>query len=138
MSRINYARPFTENVKGVLKARFRLDPAGNPVCELNDDGDKVFTIDLSLEAPTAKTIDSVSYFMDDPTYSHDPEAVSIDRDNDFTEEIESYGNFEVVVTVQIGRHIYKQRAWLSNLLEAGHETDMTPAIRQAIEYIENH
>jgi len=131
MSRIDYTRAFAKNVKGELGARFRLDPDGNPLYEDDDDGLRHYTIDLSLVSPMAQEIDSVTYFMDDETY-WDPEAVSNDRDNDFTEEISSYGDFEVEVTVQIGKNAYKQRAWLSTLLEAGHKADSSPAIRNAI------
>ena len=138
MTLITYTRPFRDNVKGIIRARFRPDRNGNPLYELDEDDRKVFTIELSLDAPTAQTIDSVAYYMDDPTFSEDPEAVSIDRDNAFAEEITSYGDLEIVVTVQIGTHAFKQRVWLSSLLEVGHQEDMRPSVRQAIDEIANN
>ena len=137
MSRINSTRAFSDNVKGQLKARFRLDADGQPLYEDDDDGLRHYTIDLTLESPAAPDIDSVTYYMDDETY-WDPVAVSNDRDNDFTEEISSYGDFEVEVTVQMRKHAYKQRAWLSSLLEAGHAGDTSPAIREAINRIKGN
>ena len=121
MSRIDYTRAFIAHVNGELKARFRLDARGRPIYEQDEDDPDLrhYTIELSLESPIAPEIDTVTYYLDDETY-RDPVAVSNDRANEFTAEISSYGDFEVEVTVQIGKHAYKQRAWLSSLLEAGH------------------
>ncbi len=136
MKTLRHTRAFANNVKGALEARFRLDAAGAPLFEPDDEDPELrhYTIDLRLESPIAEDIESVTYFMEDETYA-DPLRVSDDRDNDFTEEISSYGDLEVEVTVQVGAHVYKQRAWLSNLLQAGHEGDASPAILDAIERI---
>jgi hypothetical protein len=137
---IAYTRAFTQHVKGELKARFQLDENGVPLCEIDDATElRHYDIDLSLEAPAAmaRQIDSVTYLLDAETYS-DPVAASNDRDNNFTLEISSYGDLEVEVTVQMGKHTYTQLALLSSLLEAGHAGDSSPAIRQALDYVKSH
>ncbi len=134
--RIGYNKPFRENVQGRLMARFRLDADGKPIYEIHPDDRRlrVYTIELFLDTPQAQHIDGVDYFMDDPSFI-DPEGSSKDRDNQFLEEITSYGDVEVVVTVHMGERAYEQRAWLSNMLENGHEDDMTLATKSALERI---
>lgn len=136
IDRIAYTRPFMDSVQGRLKARFRLDSDGTPMYEPHDDDRRlrVFTIELFLATPRAKEVKAVSYFMDDPSYV-DPNGYSVDADNEFREEISSYGDVEIVVTVDMPPHKYEQRAWLSNMLENGHADDMNPAIRAAIQRI---
>jgi hypothetical protein len=132
MSQIKYTKNFTEKVKGELRAEFRLNAQGEPLFRTVGNGLKEYKIKLSLSAPTASEIESVTYFMDDETF-WDPVAASNDRDNDFTQQISSYGEVPVKVTVRFenGKKI-KQEAWLSNLLEAGHAGDNSPAILNAI------
>jgi hypothetical protein len=135
--RIAYAKPFQENVQGRLKARFRVDSDGVPMYEPHDEDSRlrVYTIDVFLVTPRSQEIKGVKYYMDDESYL-DPEGYSDDADNEFREEITSYGDVEIVVTVEMaGRKKYEQRAWLSNMLENGHADDMTPAIRAAIQRI---
>src|SRR5713101_8036400 len=116
--RIDYTKPFRENVQGQLKARFRLDSEGEPRYEPHPDDRRlrVYTIEVFLETQRAKEIKGVRYYLDDPSYV-DPEGYSDDADNQFREEITSYGDVEIVVTVEMDGHEYKQRAWLSNMLE---------------------
>jgi hypothetical protein len=139
-NRIVYTKPFREKVQGQLKARFRLDSDGKPMYEPDDEEEDLrhYTMDVSLETPRASEIKGVSYYMNDPSYV-DPEGYSEDADNDFQEEIQSYGDVEILVTVEMtdqkSDHEYEQRAWLSNMLENGHADDMTPAIRAAIRRI---
>jgi hypothetical protein len=129
---------FTKNVGGQLKARFRVDADHAPIYWKGRDGLKNYQIYLSLEeSPRAAEIDSVKYFMDDPTF-WDPLAVSEDGDNGFLEEISSYGDVEVEVTVQIKNKAYKQRAWLSNLLKDGYGQDASPEILEAIRNIKEN
>ena len=132
MSQIKYTKNFTERVKGQLRAQFRPDAQGTPLFRTVEDGLKEYRINLSLSAITAPEIESVTYFLDDETF-WDPVAASNDRDNDFTQQISSYGDVLVKVTVRFedGSKI-KQEAWLSNLLEAGHAGDNSPAILNAI------
>jgi hypothetical protein len=134
--RIAYTGPFKDSVQGRLKARFRLDADGKPMYEPHPDDPRlrVYTIDVFLVTPRAKEIKGVRYYMDDPTYV-EPEGYSDEAENEFREEITSYGDVEIVVTVEMPNHNYKQRAWLSNMLENGHADDMTPAIRTAIQRI---
>jgi len=136
MSQIKYTKNFSDKVKGQLRAQFRLDAHGAPLFRTVEDGLKEYRINLSLSDSTAPDIESVTYFLDDETF-WDPVAASNDRDNDFTQQISSYGNVLVKVTVWFdnGSKI-KQEAWLSNLLEAGHAGDDSPAIRNAIADIE--
>lgn len=131
------ARAFADEVKGVVKARFRLNQDGTPWYEQDEDDPELrhYTIFLSLESPRARRIDTVSYFMDHETFSDDPLAVSDNPNNHFREVISSYGDVEVEVTAQMGANVYKQRCLLSDLLEAGHAGDASPAVREAIERI---
>jgi hypothetical protein len=133
MSRVQYTRAFLEDVQGTLKARFRLDARGEPLWDEDEEGYYYF-IQLRLESPNRVKIDKVTYVLDSTYY--DPVRVSKDRDNDFAEEISSYGDYVLTVRVQMGKHLYVQEAWLSTLLEAGHagEADTGP-IRDAIEDI---
>jgi hypothetical protein len=135
--RIAYTEPFKESVEGRLKARFRVDSDGTPMYESHDEDPRlrVYTIDVFLATPRTKEIKGVKYYMDDDSYV-DPEGYSDDASNEFREEITSYGDVEIVVTVEMSNHKkYEQRAWLSNMLENGHADDMTPAIRAAIQRI---
>jgi hypothetical protein len=134
--RIDYTKPFVENVQGQLKARFQLDSEKEPMFETYPDDPRlrVYTIDVFLESKQAKDIKGVTYYLDDPSYV-DPQGYSNDADNQFREEIASYGDVEILVTVEIGSHRYEQRAWLSNMLENGHTDDMTPPIRAALQRI---
>ncbi len=89
---------------------------------------------MFLETPRGREIRGVPYYLDDPSYV-DPKGYSDDADNQFLEEITSYGNVEIVVTVEMDGHEYKQRAWLSHMLENGHADDMTAPIRAAVQRI---
>jgi hypothetical protein len=137
---IDYTKPFMENVKGQLKARFRLDPEGRPQFTEHK-GLRHYTIDVFLTTKRTKEIKCVHYYMDDPSYI-DPNGYSDDADNEFREEISSYGDVEILVTVEMGsKEKYEQRAWLSKMLENGHASDVdmgTPksrAIRAALQRI---
>ena len=135
--RIDYTKPFKENVQGRLKAQFRVDSDGTPMYQPHDEDPRlrVYTIDVFLATPRTKEIKRVKYYMDDDSYV-DPDGYSDDADNEFREEITSYGDVEIVVTVEMSNHKkYEQRAWLSNMLENGHADEMTPAIRAAIQRI---
>jgi hypothetical protein len=136
VDRIAYTTPFKQNVQGRLLARFCLDAEGEPQYETDDDDPRLrhYTIEVFLETPRAKEIKGVSYFLDDPSYI-DPEGYSDDKDNEFREEITSYGDVEIEVTVEMPPQKLRQRAWLSNMLENGHATDMRRAVRAALERI---
>ncbi len=133
---IVYTDPFKENVQGRLMAQFRLDSVGKPKYERHPDDRRlrVYTIDVYLKTTRAQEIKAVHYYMDDPSYI-DPEGYSDQADNEFREEITSYGDVEIVVTVEMSKHKYEQRAWLSNMLENGHADDTTLAIQNAIDRI---
>jgi hypothetical protein len=134
---IDYTRPFADNVRGQLYARFRLGPDGAPEFEEDDDGLRHYTIDVYLRSPRAEEIYEVKYVMDDPTY-YDPVGYSDDASNDFHEVIQSYGEVPVVVKVQIGTRVYEQRAWLSQMLTNGHGAETTTVIRDAIDRIKKN
>ena len=134
---IKYSDRFQEGVQGRLKARFRLDAYGKPIFTQDDENPRLrhYEIVVFLASPKAKQIKRVTYFMDDPSFSEDPEGSSVDSDNDFPVEITSYGDVEVVVTVEIADQKLEQRAWLSTMLENGHTDDLSPEIRLAIQRI---
>lgn len=132
--RISYDPPFDQNVQGRAYARFRLGPDGQPEYEEDRDGLRHYPISVYLHSPRAREIDEVTYIMDDPSY-YDPIGRSTDRANDFREEIWSYGDVPVVVKVRIADDKYEQRAWLSQMLDNGHQKDTNMAIRSAIQRI---
>lgn len=134
---IDYTRPFAEQVKGQLYARFRLGPDQLPEFEEDADGLRHYTIDVYLHSPRADEIEEVKYVMDDPTY-YDPVGYSDDTVNDFHEVIQSYGEVPIIVKVQLGSRVYEQRTWLSQMLLNGHAKDMTPAVREAIDLIKKN
>lgn len=136
---IDYARPFAEDVKGKLYARFRLDAERIPMYAVSD-GARYYTIDIYLHSPRADTIDGVTYLIDDPTT---PESLgeSDDRVNDFAAAIECPGDALLRVQVRIGGRVYEQRAWLSQMLENGYPrvaTSYFDAVRSAILYVRVH
>ncbi|MBN9119935.1 MAG: hypothetical protein J0I06_12365 [Planctomycetes bacterium] len=131
--RIDYTRPFAEQVEGTLYARFRLDADGVPIYEVWG-GDRFYTIDVYLLSPKAAGIDEVTYFFDDSA-SPEPLGSSADRANDFRATIDSPGDARLRVEVRIGDSVYEQRAWLSQMLENGYAKGATPAVRSAILHI---
>jgi hypothetical protein len=139
MSPIDHVAEFARKVGGVPQARFRLDPEGQPLFEPDEEEPDLrhYKIELSLATPRAAEIDGVTYTLDKETY-WDPVAASIDRKNNFAVRVSSYGDFEVSVEVQLGPKAYEERALLSDLLEAGHQGDPSPAIREAIARIKAH
>lgn len=134
--RIDYNNSFREMVRGQLKARFRLDSEGEPMWEPHPDDRRLrcYIIDMFLETPRAREIRGVAYYLNDPSYLA-PEGYSDNGNNQFREEITSFSDVEIVVTVQMERGEYKQRARLSEMLENGHADEMTPAIRTALQLI---
>lgn len=134
---ITYARSFRESVGEGLTARFKLDANGGPLYEKDEEGTKHYFIELRLHSPRAQEIDKVSYLLGETYY--DPIRNSKDRDNDFCEEITSYGNYPIKVKVQIGSHLYVQESWLSELLEAGYAAGgANEVIRQALRDIKGN
>ena len=131
--RIDYTRPFAENVKGLLYARFRLDADDTPIYEVSE-GSRFYTIDVYLLSPQSSEIEEVTYFFDDKT-SPDPLGNSTDRANDFQATIESPGDAMLRVEVRLGSSVYEQRAWLSQMLENGYAKGATPAVQSAILHI---
>lgn len=138
--RIDYTRPFTENVQGTLYARFRLDPGGAPMYEL-DGRVHIYAIDVYLHTPKAAEIGAVDYYLgevSDQTHL----GRSIDRHNDFPLAIESGGDAVLVVQVSFGHpfvvspvgfgRVYEQRAWLSQMLDNGYGSDPPPEVRSAL------
>lgn len=134
IDRIVYTTPFKENVQGRLMARFRLDPEGTPIYEPYQDEPRlrVYTIDMFLVTPFSTEIKGVRYYLNDPSYIN-PEGYTADADNKFREEISTYGDVEILITVEmLNQKKYEQRAWLSHMLENGHADDMTQEIRTAL------
>jgi hypothetical protein len=127
---IDYARPFTERVKGTLYARFRLDSTGAPQFEVWQ-GERLYTLDLYLVSPYAGAIDEVRYTLDDPSEPN-PLGTSTDRANDFRVAFETIGDEPLRVFVRMGGETYEQRVWLSQMLANGHAKALTPEIRSAL------
>ena len=131
---IPYTKAFREKVQGRLMAQFRLDASGIPLFHDEPEGLRYFTLDLYLESPQAEEIDGVHYAIIDPD-SYDTRGYSADADNNFPVPIETFGDSPIEVTADILGHEYKQRAWLSNMLENGHAGETNSAILDAIAWI---
>ena len=128
---IQYDPAFETRVQGRLYARFQLDADGAPDFEEDEDRLRHYIISLFLHSPNAADIVDVTYVMDDETYV-DPIGYSKDGDNDFREQITSYGEVPIIVRVNMGKGVFQQLAWLSNMLENGHSGKSNSAIRVAI------
>jgi hypothetical protein len=144
---IDYNKSFAQHVRGRLQARFLLK-AGRPVYEKEGAGEEEtrhYEIELSLVGG-APEIDRVIYVLDSSYYDPVREA---DTPPDFKEEITSYGDYPVEAKVEMGKRVYVQKAWLSDLLLEGHREELdveakddkagrqARAIREAIAWIEN-
>lgn len=129
---VRYTKAFRDTVGGTLRARFDL-VNGEPRYGVQKKT-KFYFITLELDAPAAADIMGVTYLLDEATF-WDPKRASAARGQRFAEEITSYGDFLVRVTVETRTGPVTQSALLSDLLEAGHATDMTDAIEKAIDYI---
>jgi hypothetical protein len=94
---------------------------------------------LILKSANRKAINWVIYRLDESSYA-EPVRPAENRKDDFRETISSYGDYLVTASVQIGPERFVQKAWLSELLRAGHETDLSSSscssIQQALQDIE--
>lgn len=136
--RIDYTRPFAENVQGTFYARFRLDADGAPMYEIagyQDGPARYYKIDVYLHSTKSDAITSVHYALDDG------EAVKVlgrseDRHNDFRATIESAGDVLLLIQVWMGPlgslRKYEQRAWLSQMLENGYDKEPSSEVTSAI------
>lgn len=133
--RIDYTRPFAENVRGTLYARFRRDADGIPMYEIagSEYGPaRYYTIDVHLLSPHATDIDEVIYSIGDGKESSVVLGGTTDQANDFRVTIESPGDAMLRVQVRIGDKIYDQRAWLSQMLENGYDGNPPAEVKPAI------
>lgn len=130
---IAYTIPFKSEIQGHLNARFRLDADSKPIFERDEKDCRLrhYLMEIFLKTPKAKQIESVTYFLNDPSFL-DGTLHSTNANNHFEEMIWSYGEVEVVVTVEMAGQSYEQRAWLSNMLENGHSNELNDEIRSAI------
>lgn len=131
--RIDYARPFAQDVRGVLYARFRLDADGAPMYALVDRV-RYYTIDICLHSPRAGEIDEVAYYLESAP-APAPLGESTDRVNDFPATIECPGDDLLRVQVRIGGRTYEQRAWVSQMLDNGYPAKPSAAVQEALLHV---
>jgi len=131
--KVFYERAFDAEVKGRLYARFHIDADGVPEFETDDDC-RNYIVNLYLLSANATEIFDVTYEIDDTT-DLVPIGHSTRRANDFCVSITSSRDVPIHVGVKIGNAVYKQRAWLSNMLENGYARKSNSAIRYAINLI---
>ncbi len=110
-------------------ARFQLDPRNNPYFD-DVAGVHHYWIDLSVESAQLDQITWAEYRVYVPTRSE--LRFSDERKTNFTDVVRVAGDCEVRVRVGMNGHRFEDHVKLSAILEAGHATDMTPAIRDAI------
>lgn len=138
LDRIEYTRAFADRIKGRLYARFVLDRGGEPVFDPDPEFPETrhYLIDLYLYSPLAAEIDVVTYHLLVPGFP-DPDISSEDEPNDFRAGIQTYGDMQLDVTVNVMSVLYKQRARLSAMLENGHAGELNPAVRDALARIKS-
>ncbi len=120
-----------------LKARFQLDGNHPASFEAEDEDGRLlpgfYVVLLVAPAAGSPRIHQVTFLLDE-TYEQPLRKATRPR-NDFGAEITSYGDFAVVAKVEAEDDVHAAVGWLSDLLAKGHATDLTPAIRRAIDSI---
>ena len=130
----------SEPIEFDLKAQFKLDNNQKPeFFEENEKGKtyRIYKINLiAAPPPTAPTPQSVTFVLDESYYQ--PVRKARRKGDQFTEEITSYGDFNIVTKFQAGDYITAKTAQLADLLKKGYAGAMNDAIEEAIQRIEQN
>ena len=111
-----------------IKATFLLGPDGRP--EQIEQGDlKHFKIKLQVDGAPEDTY-AVTYLLD--SSYHTPVREALNRTNGFSEELTSYGDYNVEAKIRTRDGVYAVSSPLSAALEAGHAAALTPPITAAL------
>lgn len=112
----------------VIKAFLALDEKGKP--KGRSSGNYHIVLRLA-DAPA--DAHRVTYQLDDSYY--DPVREVRDRDAQFSEEIESYGDYEIKATIRLKDHAILTSRALSEALREAHGDNPDPDVRKALEEI---
>lgn len=116
-------RHFRGRLHGKLKSHFLLDEYDRPKYSTLSDGMRQYDMELFLESPLSDNINSVSYFINDPTFVGNA-CSSQNASKRFTVEISSYGDVEIIVTVTMkDGSTFRHSEQLSDMLETGLEEE---------------
>lgn len=114
-----------------LKATFVTNEKGEPEF-IESNGVKHYKIKLALDEVPEDAY-AVTYELDDSYY--DPIRENHDPSSGFTEELTSYGDYNVNVKVRSRMGTRMMRSSLAEALEFGYRDQPSAAVRSAIEVI---
>lgn len=129
---IKYNPFFEKKINAKIEAELVLDESRQPIA-IPVEGMKNYKIRLRVETKDPK-IERVVYRLD-PTY-YDPVRETEDSTNNFEIETTTYGDYPVVVDVQVGNEIVRQEVLLSELLKESYLGGADEKIDDAIKDIE--
>ena len=117
-----------------LVAKFILDQEGKPkIIERN--GKRHYYLHLGVEAPPPGTY-AVTYKLDESYYN--PIRESRDIDKNFSEELTSFGDYQIQADIRTKERVEPILANLSQALYRSYQEELTPDIEAAIQDIEKH
>jgi hypothetical protein len=120
-----------EDPKPKLTATFELDDDGEPKKIMQGDLSH-YIINVGVDDPPPDTY-AVTYKLH-PSY-YDPIREVRSKDNQFEENLTSYGDFQVQADLRTGKRVEAVAANLSEALQRGYEGKTTPQIAAAISAI---
>ncbi len=115
----------------VIKAVFELDEKGQPLFVKGADH-KHYRIRLHVENVPEDTY-AVTYLLDESYYN--PVREARDRAAGFTEELTSYGDYDLQAKIRSREGTAAVTTKLSAALEAGHADEVSPQIESALKDI---
>lgn len=121
--------------KAKAVARFHLDEHGRPRSHTGHSARTAYSVQLSVESDNPG-LSSVTYRLQHSSY-YDP--IRESRQKPFEEDFTAYGDFPIIVEVEVESKSYAEKVRLSELLKRGHVEELGKrAIAEAIETIESH
>jgi hypothetical protein len=123
---------------GTLQARFVLDDNHCP--KFSSENPKHYWIELIFACADKVAVESVSFVLDESTYTDPIRQASLTTDRKFVSTITSFGDYTVVAKVETGNEFLTISGALSQLLRRGHESELSanPQIAIAITDIFNN
>jgi transcription initiation factor IIF auxiliary subunit len=129
-----YNSTFAEKVKAKIRAELVLDAKKKPLF-ISEGSLRHYKVKLRLETENPK-VERVIYRLD-PTY-YDSVREATDKENGFEIETATYGDYPLVVDVQIGDETIRQEVVLSDLLMNEYGKEKSGDIKKALKDIEEH
>lgn len=131
---INLDKFFANKLDGHISAELVLDADSKPISIKTD---KLDNYKIKFNVVTSNPeVKRVVYHLD-PSY-YDPVREARDKKNDFEIETTTYGDYSILVDVQVGSENVRQQIKVSDLLKETYKESLTEAIAKAIKAIEEH